>query len=111
MKKEEAIKWAETELKNPKAMTDGGCTFAPDFTFKECCKKHDVMINYNQGITDKEADLYLRECIADSGYPKIAWIYWFWVRFSSMVGGAFNAAFIGVVGISVLIYFIFGDLL
>lgn len=97
MDKKEAIAWANEKLKDPKAMTDGGCTFAPDFNFKECCRRHDVMINYNQGITDREADQYLRECIADCGYPVIAWIYWCYVRFSNSVGGALNAAAITVI--------------
>lgn len=95
MNKNDAIIWADKKLALG-GETDGGCTMSPDFNFKECCLRHDVMINYNQGITDREADRYLRECIIEHGHPVIAWVYWFWVRISNSVGGALNAAAIGV---------------
>ena len=84
MDKEEAISWADNKLRTDDS---DGCTLAPDFGFSICCRRHDVMIRYNQGITDKDADLYLRECITDHGYQKTAFVYWFFARVSNLVGG------------------------
>lgn len=107
MDHKKAIEWADKKLTNG-GKTNGGCTMSPDFNFKECCKRHDVMINYNQGITDREADRYLRKCIIDHGYPVIAWIYWVWVRLSNNIGGALNAAAITGFFILFLLLYYFG---
>jgi len=83
MDKAEAIIWADKRRLIEKS---DGCTMAPDCDFTECCERHDMMIRFNQGITDKEADRYLRECIIDHGHPVKAWIYWLFVRYSNLVG-------------------------
>ncbi len=108
MNNKSAKDWAIRKLKDPDAMTDGGCTYAPDFTFKECCKKHDVMINYNQGIDNKQADGILKECITKAGYPKIAVIYWLFVRYTGTVGGSLNAVAIIVIPVIIGLLWKFG---
>jgi len=101
MDKLDAIEWADKKLEDPDAQTDGGCTMSPDFNFKLCCLRHDVMINYNQGISDKQAHRILRECMTDRDHPYLAWLYWFYVSFSSAVGGPLNAAAITVISVGI----------
>jgi len=106
MKDEEAVTWASEKLKESNVKTDGGCTFSPDFNFKECCLLHDVMRNYSQGILDKQADKIFRECIKSRGHPVIAWIYWGFVRYESTVSGVANAvAIIVFATVTTLLYF------
>jgi hypothetical protein len=58
-----------------------GCTFSPDFSFSVCCIAHDI--NYSDhpaGISRAGADKELRRCIASTGHPLLAWLYWSAVR-------------------------------
>ena len=102
--KKEALKWADDKLKSE---TSDGCTMSPDFGFSRCCERHDMMIRYNQGISDKEADRYLRECITSHGHPYLAWVYWLAVRYFNSVGGWMNGiallTFLSLIFIAVLI--------
>ena len=91
---EQAIAWADKKLMDPHVQTDGGCTMSPNFNFKDCCIKHDVMMNYDQGIKPRQAHRILRKCVASRGHKYLAWLYWTGVSFSSMVGGPINAVFI-----------------
>ena len=101
---DEAIAWAIEILKGPDPKTDGGCTFAPNLNFKEWCRIHDVMINYNQGITNKQAHRILRKGITESGWPTLARLYWAGTTFSTAVGGPLNAfvLIVVVIGLAVL---------
>jgi len=94
MDKLNAIEWADKKL--AEGEPSDGCTLAPDFNFKKCCQRHDVMIRFNQGITNREADQYLRECIIDHGHPFLAWVYWIFTRYSNIVGGWQNAIAISI---------------
>lgn len=71
-----------TLLEKLKLITDfatDGCTMSPDLVFSHCCVNHDV--HYATGeVSREEADRQLRECISDSGFPALCWIYWFGVR-------------------------------
>jgi len=107
MTDEEAIKWADKTLKEPNPATDGGCTFAPDINFKECCKRHDVLRNYNQGVTNRQADRILRKCIKSKGHPLLAWVYWAAVRYESMIGNPIAALVLITAIIAYTILFIY----
>jgi hypothetical protein len=106
MDKKPAIIWADNKLAEPGVESDG-CTLAPDYNFRKCCERHDVMIRFNQGITDAEADRYLRECIVEHGHPKKALLYWVFSRLSSLLGGWQNvvALILGTVSIGLLVAF------
>jgi len=99
MNKLEAIEWADNILEQGEP--SDGCTAAPDFGFSHCCKRHDVMLRFNQGITARQADRYLRECIQDHGHPVLSWVYWAFVRYSNIVGdwrfATFLLFFFGVI--------------
>ena len=84
MNKLEAIEWADKKI--AEGEPSDGCTMAPDFGFSHCCKRHDMMIRFNQGITNREADRYLRECIHDHGHPVKSWVYWAAVRYANIIG-------------------------
>jgi hypothetical protein len=56
-----------------------GCSKSPDFAFRHCCVAHDYL--YVTGYCSrKEADEFLRDCIIDMGYPRLAWVYYYGVR-------------------------------
>lgn len=60
--------------------TTDGCSFAPDLDFgKTCCDAHDLHY-VKHDVTREKADDELYWCIANSGRPYLAWIYWLAVR-------------------------------
>jgi len=106
MNDKDAYVWAINKVAQPGYRSDGGCTMSPDFNFKECCLRHDVMMNYKQGIDDRQAHRILRKCIASKGHPVLAWVYWSAVTAASNLGGPLNvAALVGGSGIFGLLYY------
>lgn len=67
-------------LKQP--FTTDGCTNWPDGLWLPCCTTHDYYYQYGIAleIKRKEADKRLRRCVADMGYPMVAWIMYAGVR-------------------------------
>jgi len=66
-----------------------GCSFVPDFEYKDCCDVHDAEYRTHLDFTTKEpitrsaADEKLYTCIyyhKPEPSPEIAWLYWSWVR-------------------------------
>jgi hypothetical protein len=63
-----------------------GCTFAPELG-TPCCEMHDYLRRFKpDGMTAREADKLLRQCIAKKGHPVFSWIYWVFVRISNLFG-------------------------
>lgn len=52
--------------------------------WKNCCLTHDMFFWAGGDKADRdEADLGLRQCVTDKGYPKIAWVIYQAVRLGS----------------------------
>ncbi len=52
--------------------------------WKNCCLMHDMLFWSGGDKADRdEADLGLKECVEDKGYPKIAWVIYHAVRLGS----------------------------
>ena len=65
-----------------------GCSFVPDFDFKDCCDTHDKeTVTHRDAQTGKpisftESAAKFYWCIAlhkPEAHPEIAWVYWSWV--------------------------------
>lgn len=69
----------------PETRKIDGCSFAPDFDFAACCDAHDE-VYWRGGSCEQRlaADRALRACIAASGRPILAKVYYSAVR----LGGA-----------------------
>ncbi|MFL5786230.1 MAG: hypothetical protein ACJ76H_16545 [Bacteriovoracaceae bacterium] len=66
------------------------CTGIPEGTptnptaWKNCCLMHDMLFWSGGDKNDRdEADLGLRKCVADKGYPNLSWIIYEAVRLGS----------------------------
>jgi hypothetical protein len=66
------------------------CTSFPEGTtgnpsaWKNCCLRHDMNFWAGGDKSDRdEADLNLKKCVEDKGYPKIAWVIYQAVRLGS----------------------------
>lgn len=66
------------------------CTSFPEGTptnpsaWKNCCLRHDMNFWAGGDKADRdEADLKLKECVEEKGYPKIAWVIYQAVRLGS----------------------------
>ena len=68
--------------KRPYDPNTDGCTAWPDFDYKECCAEHDFYYVNDVGVTTREADAILRDCIrSKGGWHKImGWLVWIGVR-------------------------------
>ena len=65
----------------PHTFKSDGCSCWPDGDWVDCCVKHDLI--YWMGGTREErkiADLELKKCISEKGYPVIARIMYIGVR-------------------------------
>lgn len=52
--------------------------------FEWCCDEHDLAYDEGGNPDDRRlADRRLRECVAMSGHPVVAWIMWIGVRIGS----------------------------
>ena len=63
--------------------TTDGCSFAPDFNFRDCCVQHDY--DYAEHYRESEAkrkeiDSEFHLCIKCRAGVVLAWIYWAAVR-------------------------------
>lgn len=47
---------------------------------QSCCQKHDEHYAPHSGVRRDLADLLLRECLTNAGYPARAWVFWVAVR-------------------------------
>ncbi|ADJ28841.1 hypothetical protein [Nitrosococcus watsonii] len=58
-----------------------GCSLAPDFDFGYCCNQHDARY-WSGGTTQerKQADLALRQCLAEANHEMLAVLYYYGVR-------------------------------
>lgn len=81
---------ADTARQAWHAVKGDGCTAAPDFTFGECCRRHDADYTLHhdedgRALTRAQADRRLRDCIAREaatpiGRRVISWAYWIGTR-------------------------------
>ncbi len=63
----------------PSSSQRNHCTLFPEGPWSGCCAQHDK--DYTDGVlTRRTADALLRECVANRGYRKTAWLMWFGVR-------------------------------
>lgn len=65
-----------------KYSTDG-CSFAPDFNFRDCCVQHDYdYAEHHRESEEKRAEIdnEMRLCIKCRAGAIVAWIYWAGVR-------------------------------
>lgn len=63
-----------------------GCSFVSDHDSEvhSCCDQHDRLYTA-QVLSRWTIDNILRQCIAESGHPTRAWIYWIGVRLGGWV--------------------------
>ncbi len=55
--------------------------FGRDVACVYCCDEHDVAYYEGGGPADRRrADQRMRECVADAGFPLLAWVMWAAVR-------------------------------
>ena len=73
-------KEAKNHIKAMAKISKDGCSYAPEFTFAECCWAHDYHYKFHD-ISRNLADKKLRDCIKNHGYPKLAKVYYIFVRF------------------------------
>ncbi len=65
----------------PHEFKSDGCSCWPDYKWVECCVEHDA--SYWMGGTSKErreADIALRKCVSQKGYPITGRIMYYGVR-------------------------------
>lgn len=63
--------------------TTDGCSFAPNFNFRDCCEEHDQDYAKAHRTNEKKrakADRKLRLCIKCKGWKYLCWLYWLGVR-------------------------------